>query len=521
MPRISLKTLTVSVLLVLVLLSVLHTLVAKLLFREAALDAQFTSLSRVIEVAAQEVLKQLRATSINVGHNLQHLAPPSGKPADRSTEEWTLLLDEPFIKGFVGAGQIELAKLRIYDLDLNPVAQSHEGLDGLPQEMPAFLRRQAAGRQGAERLKALGGLWQGPQMPLYSVLVPLGGLRISGYLEVVTVPRNNLPTVGEMIQRPIDIHDAQRREPPRRTDFGRGASDMAHITYTLVGDDGRPAYQLVASEDMAAFYGDMHRTQLTVTAAFLTLTLAVLLVAFWLFNRQLFRPMHQMITGMEECLHGDIRPLSGSSGVKELSFVAEAFNVMAQQVRKSIQELQRISLLDGLTGIANRRHFDAVFIQEWQRGLRAQHPLSVLMIDIDHFKQYNDTYGHQAGDECLRTVAKLIGQIAKRPSDLAARYGGEEFVLLLPHTGPNGACHVAEKLQLEIAARCIEHKASATAIHLTLSIGIATLIPTAATTPVELLEQADSALYQAKRRGRNRIEANTDTGAPADKDSGI
>lgn len=167
--------------------------------------------------------------------------------------------------------------------------------------------------------------------------------------------------------------------------------------------------------------------------------------------------------------------------------------------------LRDLSLLDGLTGIGNRRRFDQRLDQEWARAARDGHPLSLLMIDIDFFKAYNDAYGHVAGDRCLVAVASALARSVRRPADLVARYGGEEFVAILPDTAESGAIEVAERLRGDIASLGIDHAHSSIAPHLTISIGVATAQPTSDISPYSLVRTADAALYRAKEEGRDRV----------------
>ena len=176
-----------------------------------------------------------------------------------------------------------------------------------------------------------------------------------------------------------------------------------------------------------------------------------------------------------------------------------------QIANKRLQELSRV---DGLTGIANRRRLDEELDREWKRMLREKRPLSVVLCDIDHFKLYNDTYGHQGGDECLIRVANAIRESVNRPGDLTARYGGEEFCLVLPETSGLGALQIAELVRKNVSEMNLEHKSSPVADRVTLSLGVATLIPDLGSQPSVLLEGADRALYQAKGNGRNRVEQN-------------
>ena len=159
-----------------------------------------------------------------------------------------------------------------------------------------------------------------------------------------------------------------------------------------------------------------------------------------------------------------------------------------------------------LTAIANRGKFEEQLEVQWRRCARAAAPLSLLLLDVDYFKQFNDKYGHQAGDECLRQLAAVLKQALRRGDDLAARYGGEEFVLLLPFTDLPGALTVADSVHRGLARLGLPHAGSLVANRVTCSLGCARLIPDPEIAPGELVEMADVALYRAKRNGRNRIE---------------
>ncbi len=178
-------------------------------------------------------------------------------------------------------------------------------------------------------------------------------------------------------------------------------------------------------------------------------------------------------------------------------------------LREANEELQRLVCLDGLTQVANRRRFDEYLQQEWRRTVREQTPLSLILCDIDHFKLYNDTHGHQAGDVCLRQVASGIKSVLKRASDMVARYGGEEFVVILPNTSDQGAWHVARSIQQRILDLKIVHNQSPVHEYVTLSQGISSTCHSLFS-PEALVTVADQALYEAKRQGRNRIIMPTD-----------
>lgn len=169
------------------------------------------------------------------------------------------------------------------------------------------------------------------------------------------------------------------------------------------------------------------------------------------------------------------------------------------------QEFNRLSREDALTGLANRRHFNEVFQQEWDRAKRDNRPLALIFVDVDHFKLFNDTHGHVEGDRALTQVGMALKTVLRRPGDMAARYGGEEFVLLLPSTAMEGARDVALHVTRAIAALRILHRASKVADHVTVSMGVASMLPNEEVRSGQLLAQADEAVYAAKEAGRNCI----------------
>jgi len=178
---------------------------------------------------------------------------------------------------------------------------------------------------------------------------------------------------------------------------------------------------------------------------------------------------------------------------------------MEEELQEANATLLLIATLDGLTKIANRRRFDDYLSSEWKRAARDGHPISLILSDIDFFKLYNDNYGHQGGDDTLCRVAHCIEANCRRAADLAARYGGEEFVVLLPDTDAQGALQVAENLILAVRNLEIPHEYSKVHRYVTISAGVATIVPTHTDCRENLIEQADAALYQAKKSGRNRF----------------
>jgi len=204
----------------------------------------------------------------------------------------------------------------------------------------------------------------------------------------------------------------------------------------------------------------------------------------------------------------------------ELSFAMQ----QAQQYQSLLlanQELQKLALSDGLTRLANRRRFDEHLSDEWQRLARDRQPLSLILCDLDHFKRYNDTFGHPAGDRCLIRVAKALLSGPQRPADLVARYGGEEFAVILPNTDTNGAWRIAQKIHESIRQLKIAHAADNEKPYVTVTMGVATIIPGHEATAQGLVQAADMALYHAKQQGRDRtyVHAHYNTLNPDDSSS--
>jgi two-component system chemotaxis family response regulator WspR len=194
----------------------------------------------------------------------------------------------------------------------------------------------------------------------------------------------------------------------------------------------------------------------------------------------------------------------------------EAYRALRESQRRLMEtnlELQRLTNVDGLTGLSNRKYFAEYMDAEWHRSVRTQTPLSVLMMDIDHFKQYNDSYGHIAGDEVLKRVAQTVKNGVKRSSDLVARFGGEEFIIVLSNTSFDDAHYVGDKLSEGVEALKLLHRASVVGEYVTVSVGGSTTIPKRGGSYVLLIDAADKALYEAKRMGRNRAVMMMPTGS--------
>lgn len=175
------------------------------------------------------------------------------------------------------------------------------------------------------------------------------------------------------------------------------------------------------------------------------------------------------------------------------------------ELEKAMQELHRHATLDGLTQVANRRQFDSYLSQQWEKLASDGLPLSLILCDVDYFKRYNDTYGHQAGDDCLQKIAQAISSAVNNTAYLVARYGGEEFAVIMPNTSAKGAIHIAEAIKIEIEWLKIPHGQSKVSKSVTVSMGVSSTVPTNSVSPSALIAITDAALYEAKKQGRDRI----------------
>lgn len=202
------------------------------------------------------------------------------------------------------------------------------------------------------------------------------------------------------------------------------------------------------------------------------------------------------------CLLDAHQLLIAQSQIHELAI--QMIENLNQQLEKKNQELQQLATVDSLTQTANRRQFDEYLNHKWRQLTRQHAPLSLILCDIDFFKLYNDTYGHLAGDSCLQQVANVLSRSVRRSEDLVARYGGEEFAVILPHTSTTGAISIAERIRVGVKALAIPHTQSSISSCVTLSLGIACVVPHPESSRESLIETADKALYQAKASGRDR-----------------
>jgi len=344
----SIRAVTVIIFLMIGSVASILSLFAGNYFRQAALEAQVKSLSRVIEVASQEMLKSVRGHTFDLGMRLVHsdemsrVIRKAGRPG--GNDHLVGLLDDPFINGFVGFANINLEKVRVYDLDLKLVAESSKGIAGLEGKLAGHLAQSLAQRSGIERLKAVDALWISSQGPLYSTIVPIGGLHLAGYLEIIVNPVFNLPDIGAITQTPISIFSPAGK--PIIAGVRHDANSHLPVEYVLYASDGAPAFKIVGYEDVGKLNAVMEKTRLITVSVFLLLTFITLLFALWLFNRFLFVPVRRMVQDMKQMAAGNLDLTVNKNGLRDFSILAETFNAMANQVRRRTNDLERLLDLD-------------------------------------------------------------------------------------------------------------------------------------------------------------------------------
>jgi hemerythrin len=366
-----------------------------------------------------------------------------------------------------------------YLTGLDTVDRQHQMLVDLINELGALLTRQVAGDSGS---------------------LPACFRRLADYARFHFGEEERLWRAAGILAPSVDAHRDSHHEFVRQIstmwnakESMASATEILHgflvgwLGFHILGEDQAMARQVAlirAGESPAAASG--------IEASRKSGNAAALVAAVRTLHRVLTEQNHDLAQAnlrLEERV---------AARTRELTAANEALN-------EANQRLERISRIDGLLDIANRRHFDERLEEEWRRAARERRPVACLMIDVDHFKAYNDRYGHQAGDDCLKRVARAAESALRRAGDLVARYGGEELAMLLPNTEHGGAHGVALALRSALEQLNIPHEASPVAPVVTVSIGLAVAVPDRHASGSDLVSAADRALYQGKQTGRNRI----------------
>lgn len=508
--KISIKSLAIALTVFIGLIASVVPIIAGNYLKESALLAQSKSLSRIIEVASDETMRQIQNEALNFGSDLQNRGQTRRAIEQllktHQSDFLVKILDEPMRMGAVGLDKFELVKLRVYDVDMKFLCESNEGVSDLPKKMPTSLLAKVQHRDAIERLKNAESFWSSSEKAYFSLLIPMGGLHLSAYLELVIDPSFNFPQLAALANMPISVYDGQGKKIfQSEKSLSVDESMKVDVEYMLKDDAGENLYKIIGVEKNQQFIEDIQNLRTRVVSLLLVMTTVVMLFVLWIFNKYVINPIHQLNDDIHRYFaDGKLHITTSLKNTREFHLLIESFSTMADQIQTKIAELRQFSYIDGLTGIANRRAFDALISSEWRRAQRDRNETALLMIDVDYFKLYNDYFGHQEGDECLHKLATVTANTVTRPGDMVARYGGEEFVVLLPSTSLDGALIIANAILERVRELKIRHPKSQVSEFVTLSIGVAT--SNGLSSIDQLLKSADLALYRAKNAGRNRVE---------------
>lgn len=384
----SIKSSTIAIFSMIGITAIVLSLFAGTYFKQAALDAQINSLSRVIEVASQEMLKKVRNRTFDLGMKLGHSrALISAVNTFNHTntagakKQLIRLLDDPFINGFVGVYEVDLNKIRVYNLDLELIGQSSAGRKDIENKLADYITAIVNNRKAPDRLKAIDALWASAQGPLFSTLVPLGGLRPVGYLEIVVNPVFNLPDIGNITKTPIHFYSMSGK---RLDDNEQKITDeLLPVEFTLLASDDTPAFKIIGYENINALSSEMDQTQTVTITGFLLLSLSSLLFALWLFNRFLFTPVSRMIGDMEHITHGKLELTVNNKGLREFHILADTFNSMTEQVRMRTNDLQRLLDLDDSALMCFDHDNEAVYFNKGATRLFGYNSDEIIDLDTD------------------------------------------------------------------------------------------------------------------------------------------
>ena len=397
---------------------------------------------------------------------------------------------------------VELSHLAHMSFDLvGAIPHTGQYLLSSPNELTALLERDIDGlrrfrEQLDEHLAGLTLVSADPQLHRELETIRLLSVQLEQNLsdverEAQEARRQGLPPDAAVVEKAV-------RDPSiglirRHSDLLAGLHDSL---------DERHA-QMVKAQQQALHLGVISWISVLLAAWVIGLLLA------WRMGDRLLNPLVQLELVMRrppQQVGDELQDPIFQQAPEEISSLGRSFQTLVLEVKQLLAQLEDQLRTDGLTAVGNRRHFDTTLGQEWKRGLRSGEPMSLLLLDVDHFKQYNDCHGHIEGDRCLQQVALAIRGQARRSSDVVCRIGGEEFAVLLPATAQAEAAGVARGIVRAIDKLAIEHAGSAVAAWVTVSIGVASCTPTSEADPTSLMERADEALYvRKKRQGRHGI----------------
>ena len=384
----------------------------------------------------------------------------------------------------------------------------------LPTIMAAYPVSAIEGGQEAVIIAAIDLKWMSQLMSNRGTHPGISVFLVDGKGIILAAPEESADQIGRPLRDTSLLEAVMLREINLDREYGSIAFESADgvkkaVSFARV--TGTRA-RMIVSVNQAALLGDINRDIRTAYLQLGFVGLLTLLGAWFVGERLIIRPIRALTDMANRFGRGEFSARASSAALpREFIPLAQAFNTMASQLAEREREMaaanDRLTVMashDLVSGLANRRGFQSRFEFEWMKALQTNTQLSILMIDVDHFKLFNDTYGHPEGDACLNRVGKVLSEVADSCAGFAARYGGEEFCLLLSSSNPGYAVEVAEEVRAKVEDLKIPHITGTLNI-VTVSVGVATIAPGEAQPQDDLIEAADAALYAAKRRGRNAV----------------
>lgn len=434
--NLSIKQLATVLLLVLGAVFIVLSIVAMSQMRTAAYESQASSLSRIIEVSVRDSMSSLTEITKNLGSYTrktegfrQTANALVNNPGDRQLMgELSRQLDEQFHQRFVTTNIIDLRKIRIYNLNFELIGESSEGEAGLPSALHSELHSRAAVREGADKLKVLDGIWVNGEQVLYSSLMPIGGLRQTGYLEIIVRPTHNLKNIESLLQMPVAFYTSSGRELYRSENWESvNVGSKLPISYDLLADNGTKAIEVRAQLDVTAFQQGLNKTQFGITLAIIAVLGLSLFVSFWVMGKLLFKPTNRLVESIEKCADGDLSVEIDEMGLKELGNLSRALKVLVNSMRNQVGVISTNSerLAESSTDLTIVTESTAEALEhqrtETESVATSMNELSASALQVSKSAEYVATAAADANDEAqngYRVVKQAVGSINELESEV-------------------------------------------------------------------------------------------------------
>lgn len=516
--RFSLRTTQGMTIIVMGLLAVVLALTTGEIYRNVTVSNQRAALGDLVGLKARDLLTQLEDRSREVGLQLQQDLAFRRAFDAANAKQLHEEMQHQFHQYFVTAGVLKLERLDTRDVDFQLVASAigeDSRLTATRAVCPGLIER-ARARSGADRLKSLGEICLHQGYPYQSVIVPIGGLRPHGYLEIVTDPTHSLKPIETAISMPLQITRANGELVHQSAGWPKSGalSRMLVAKNELTTVSGQPVVVMAVANDMHALHEELQATRYGVVIVTGITTLVVVLLALWLLQRTAVGPLNALKQHMS-LLHQDRTRLGEPitvSGNSEINQLADSFNILGGELKNLYQTLEHMAYTDSLTELPNRASFQESLEALTRATQAGTKPFALLLIDLDRFKEVNDGFGHDIGDQLLKEAGQRLKGVLRRsdvlvrlnseemsgmPHESLARLGGDEFAAVL--TGIDNVANATSVALKLIKAMEAPFSIKGHSLLMRMSLGIA-LHPENGSDPMTLLQQADMAMYHAKKR---------------------